>query len=484
MSTLAQQIFKRVILHNKLLAEADLEALLNETPNPEQAVKQLVDRKVLAAKTANQVLSVYRRQLDAVMAEQAGLSSASGVHAEKPKDDAEAQPTRRQAAAEPRTAPSQPGKPPQPATTAGRAPRLESMPAGKALIERLLKEARQAGASDLHLKAGMPPVVRVAGNLRDLPMDPLSAEVCEQSCLAILADGDQRQFLEANDLDFCFDGGPELGRFRANYLRQHRGMDAVFRLIPPQVPSFEELKLPDQVKRLTNHHVGIVLVTGPKGCGKTTTLAAMVDLINSSRAAHIITIEDPIEFVHACKKGHVNQRQVGMHTQSFGNALRATLREAPDVIMVGELRDLETTALAITAAETGHLVLATLHTPDALRTIGRVLDIFPAREQGQIRAMLSESLRGIVSQLLLPSRDGKSMVLALEILINTPAIGHLIREERVFQITGLMQTGKKLGMALMDESLIRLAREGRISKEEAISRAAEAVMVEKELIRV
>jgi twitching motility protein PilT len=247
------------------------------------------------------------------------------------------------------------------------------------------------------------------------------------------------------------------------------------------VPSFDELGLPEQVRKFTEYRVGIVLVTGPKGCGKTTTLAAMVDMINSTRAEHIITVEDPIEFVHPCKMGHVNQRQVGVHTASFSNALRSALREAPDVIMVGEMRDLETTSLAITAAETGHLVLATLHTPNAVRTIGRVLDVFPAKEQSQVRAMLSESLRGIVSQLLLPSSDGTSMELALEILVNTQAIGHLIREEKVHQIRGLMQTGKQHGMVLMDSSLVQLAKDGRIRKEDAIAYAEDVKHVTADL---
>jgi twitching motility protein PilT len=326
------------------------------------------------------------------------------------------------------------------------------------------------GASDLHLKASMAPVVRVHGELKTLPYPPISPEDCEASLLDVLDDEQRERFLQTRDLDFCYDGG-QLGRFRTNYLSEHRGLDAIFRMIPPKVPTFDDLGLPAQVKRFTEYRVGVVLVTGPKGCGKTTTLAAMVDVINSARAEHIITVEDPIEFVQPCKEGHVNQRQVGVHTKSFSNALRSALREAPDVIMVGEMRDLETTSLAITAAETGHLVLATLHTPDAIRTIGRVLDVFPPKEQPQIRAMLSESLRGIISQLLLPAIDGKSMALAVEILVNTQAIGHLIREEKVHQIRGLMQTGKQYGMVLMDESLIRLVKEGRVSKEMAISRA-------------
>jgi twitching motility protein PilT len=207
----------------------------------------------------------------------------------------------------------------------------------------------------------------------------------------------------------------------------------------------------------------------------------MVDLINSTRPEHIITVEDPIEFVHPCKKGHVNQREVGVHTQTFSAALRAALREAPDVIMVGEMRDLETTSLAITAAETGHLVFATLHTPDALRTIDRILDVFPPKEQGQIRSMISESMRGIISQLLLPSVDGKSQELAVEILVNTVAIGNLIREAKTFQLRGVMQTGRKLGMQLMDDSLIELAKANKVSKDDVLAVATERKRVESEL---
>jgi len=233
-------------------------------------------------------------------------------------------------------------------------------------------------------------------------------------------------------------------------------------------------------ERFTEYAVGIVLITGPKGCGKTTTLASMVDLINSTRREHIITIEDPIEFVHQCKEGHLNQREVGTHTKSFGRALRAALREAPDVIVVGEMRDLETTSLAITAAETGHLVLATLHTPDTIRTIGRVLDVFPPKEQGQIRAMLSESLRGVILQRLVPTVDGKSVELAIEILVNNTAVGNTIREDRMFQMRGLMQTGKRLGMVLMDDSLLELVEAGKITFEEGLEQSVDTGYFKKE----
>jgi len=347
---------------------------------------------------------------------------------------------------------------------------------------RILEAAREIKASDVHIKSGEIPLVRVAGALRELEgFAKLDKEAVEAGLLTLVSQAHRERFLTTNDLDFCFDGGEGLGRFRTNFLRQHRGMDGIFRLISAEVPSFAQLKLPPMVKKFTEYKQGIVLITGPKGCGKTTTLAAMVDLINSNRPEHIITIEDPIEFVHPCKKGHVNQREVGAHTGAFANALRAALREAPDVIMVGEMRDLETTSLAITAAETGHLVFATLHTPDAIRTIDRVLDVFPPKEQGQIRSMVSESMRGIVSQLLLPSTDGKSQELAVEILVNTTAIGNLIREEKTFQLRGIMQTGKRLGMQLMDDSLLDLAKTGRISKEEAVAVSTEQARVRKEL---
>jgi twitching motility protein PilT len=484
MTNATQQIFKRIVLHNKLLSESEVDALLRETDDPEQAIKRLVERHVLSEKKAAQFLAVYHKQLEKHEHELEGhwepaLEAANGPGATP-------------AAAEPKPNAAPPGAPPHPDGVLGRAagkphagPALHSsepLPTGGVeLIQRLLQEARHLQASDLHVKAGMPPVARIRSQLQELPVPPLSVDVCEQSLLAILSPQQRERFQATNDLDFCYDGGASLGRFRTNLLRHHRGVDGVFRLISAKVPTFEELHLPEQVKRFTDYRLGIVLVTGPKGCGKTTTLAAMVDRINTSRAAHIITVEDPIEFVHPCKVGHVNQRQVGVHTHSFSNALRSALREAPDVIMVGEMRDLETTSLAITAAETGHLVLATLHTPDAVRTIGRILDVFPPKEQPQIRAMLSESLRGICSQLLLPSTDGSRLELAVEILVNTTAIGHLIREEKMHQVRGLMQTGKQHGMVLMEESLVRLAREGRIRKEDAIAYAEDTKLVEREL---
>ena len=488
MSKATQQVFKRIALHNKLLPEPELDALLAETPDPLKALQQLVERQVVSEKMAAQFQSVYEKQLDKLFAEQIGLDDDGPPPA--PAQAGESRPREEEIAEKPaeraeileRAAPAEKAVDRTTDRVAAVPQEIQPLPEpGLELIHCLMLEARRMGASDLHVKSSMVPVVRLHGTLRDLPRPSLPAAAAEQSLLAILSD-DQRAYFEAElDLDFSYDGGPELGRYRANLLHQHRGIDGVFRLIPEKVPSFDDLKLPDVVKRFTEYRVGVVLVTGPKGSGKTTTLAAMVDRLNRERAEHIITVEDPIEFVHPCKRGHVNQRQVGIHTRSFSNALRSALREAPDVIMVGEMRDLETTSLAITAAETGHLVLATLHTPDAIRTIGRVLDVFPPKEQPQIRAMLSESLRGICSQLLLPGADGHSMVLAVEILVNTQAIGHLIREEKVHQIRGLMQTGKQHGMVLMDESLVRLAKEGRISRQLACEYAENLKYVKAEL---
>ncbi len=487
MSKASQQVFTRIVLRNKLLSEAEVDALLAEFPEPRQALEQLVQRKRLTEKTAEQFWTVYEKKLDQLFAEQLSLDEGDESPGpppipEPPEERSPVASGDQSPAAAPVTSAELEVGPVATGADVESPGDVQPLPApGQELMHRLMSEARRAGASDLHLKTGMPPVIRVRASLQDLPYPPLDAAAVANSLRAILTADQAAAFDEDLDLDFSYDGGAELGRFRTNLLHQHNGVDGVFRLIPEQLPTFEELNLPDVVKRFTEYRVGIVLVTGPKGSGKTTTLAAMVNRINSNRAEHIITVEDPIEFVHPCKKGHVNQRQVGLHTQSFGNALRSALREAPDVIMVGEMRDLDTTSLAITAAETGHLVLATLHTPDAIRTIGRILDVFPPKEQPQIRAMLSESLRGICSQQLLPSADQTEMVLVLEILVNTLAIGHLIREEKVHQIRGLMQTGKQYGMQLMDESLVKLATEGRISREMAITHAENPRYVTKEL---
>jgi twitching motility protein PilT len=277
---------------------------------------------------------------------------------------------------------------------------------------------------------------------------------------------------DSGQVDFAYTLAGK-GRFRSNAYRQQRGIDAVFRVIPPRPPSLTELGLPTSLARLSNYHQGMVLLTGPAGCGKSSTLAALVNIINEERRDHIITIEDPIEYIHPSKQCVVNQRQVGPHTGSFARALRGALREDPDVIAIGELRDLETISLALTAAETGHLVLATLHTNNSIRTVNRILGVFPPNQQDQIRTMVSESLRAIVSQRLIPRADGHGRVPALEILMANKAVGNLIRENKTFQIKSVLQTGASHGMCLLDASLAELVKTRVITREEAQRNADE-----------
>jgi len=345
------------------------------------------------------------------------------------------------------------------ATAAPATPR----PSGDRMLDRILSKAIQIHASDVHLHTGLPVQMRVSGRLLKANSPPLEPEQSEALVMEILTEQERADFTEHNDLDFAY-FLPGVGRFRGNVYRQRKGIDAVFRPIPLEPPTLDQLGMPSSLARLTSFHQGLVLVTGPAGCGKSSTLAALINLINEDRPDHVITVEDPVEFMHRSKTCVVNQRQVRKHTGSFANALRAALREDPDVIAIGELRDLETISLAITAAETGHLVLGTLHTNDAARTINRILDAYPPEQQSQIRAMISESLRAIVSQRLVPVVDGSRRVPALEILLVNIAVSNLIREERVFQLRSVMQTGRSAGMCLFDDSLLDLVRAGTISK--------------------
>lgn len=339
-------------------------------------------------------------------------------------------------------------------------------------IDKYLKYASDLGASDLHIVACSPPLVRLHGILRWFKSKPMEPETTKRLLFEILTPEQLRKFEKLREIDFCYER-ENLGRFRVNIFQSRKGIDGAFRVIPTQVKTLDELGFPKVVKTLLSYRQGLILVTGPAGSGKTTTLGAMVDYINEQRKDHIITVEDPIEIVHHSKNCHVNQREVGIHTNSFAIALRAALREDPDVIMVGEMRDLETVSMAITAAETGHLVLATLHTSSAPRTISRLLDIFPPNQQAQIRAMVSESLRGIICQQLVPRADGKGRVLALEILVVTPAISNLIRENQTFKIVGQMQIGTNLGMQLMDDHLMNLLNAGFITAQEAYERSTD-----------
>ena len=333
-------------------------------------------------------------------------------------------------------------------------------------LDKALKVAAGAKASDVHISPGEPYIVRQFGRLRKLKSDALGPERCRQLIFEILDTEQKERLSEDLQLDFVYEI-PGVGRFRGSAMMHRSGLSASFRIIAPKILTFQELGLPEVVTRVLDNHQGLILVTGATGHGKSTTLAAMVDYINTNRAHHILTAEDPIEFIHPLKRGVVNQRQLGRDTLSYANALRAALREDPDVIMIGELRDLETISLAISAAETGHLVLGTLATSSAPKTVDRIIDSFPAGEQSQIRAMLSESLMAVITQRLMPGVDRKRMVLAVEILIGTLPMANLIRDGKVFQIPSMMQMGKSVGMQIMDNSILALLKEEKISAQEA-----------------
>ena len=334
--------------------------------------------------------------------------------------------------------------------------------------------------SDFHVSSGMRPLFRQFGDLKPASDQILTHDVVKKLLFEILNDEQKGTFEEKNDLDFAHEL-TGLARFRVNYFMQHRGMSGAFRLIPSTVESLDKLGFPEILKDFAGLSRGLVLITGPTGCGKSTTLAAMIDYINKTRTDHIVTIEDPIEFVHFSDKCLIHHRQVGIHTKSFPGALRATLREDPDIIMLGEMRDLETIELAITAAETGHLVFATLHTSSAPKTIDRIIDAFPAGQQAQIRTMLSESLKGIVCQQLLKRTDKPGRVAALEVLVVNVAVSNLIREGKIFQIPSVLQTGKQLGMQMLDTDIMKYYKDGIISAEEAYYKANDKQLFEKSL---
>lgn len=338
-----------------------------------------------------------------------------------------------------------------------------------ASIDGLLKEMVEQGASDLHVTSGAAPYIRVHGGMVALPQyREFSNQEVQGLIFEILTEKQKKSFIERWELDFAY-YIPEVGRFRTNVFMQRKGLGAVFRQIPEQIKTVEELSLPKSMLNLIDCDKGLVLVTGPTGSGKSTTLAALIHHINQHRDAHIITVEDPIEFVHRNVKSLVNQREVGTHTKSFANALKSALREDPDIMLVGELRDLETISLALTAAETGHLVFATLHTNSAAKTIDRIIDVFPEGQQQQIRTMLAESLRGVIAQTLFRRADGQGRVAAFEIMRCTRAISNLIREGKVHQLPSAIQTGSKFGMQLFEKHIEDLLRKGKITKEDAES---------------
>ena len=337
-------------------------------------------------------------------------------------------------------------------------------------ITELLAFSAKQGASDLHLSSGLPPMIRVDGDIRRINLPPMEHKQVHELIYDIMNDKQRKDYEEFLETDFSFEI-PKLARFRVNAFNQNRGSAAVFRTIPSEILTLDDLGAPSIFKDLSMHPRGIVLVTGPTGSGKSTTLAAMVDYINENKPDHILTIEDPIEFVHESKKSLVNQREVHRDTLGFNEALRSALREDPDIVLVGELRDLETIRLALTAAETGHLVFGTLHTSSASKTIDRIVDVFPAAEKEMVRAMLSESLRAVISQTLL-KKVGGGRIAAHEIMVGTPAIRNLIREGKIAQMYSAIQTGQGSGMQTLDQNLKELMAKGLINKEEARFRAA------------
>ncbi|HBR17734.1 MAG: type IV pili twitching motility protein PilT [Deltaproteobacteria bacterium RIFCSPLOWO2_12_FULL_43_16] len=340
-------------------------------------------------------------------------------------------------------------------------------------LQDLLKLMIDKNGSDLHITAGSPPRIRIHGKLLPLDIPLLTPTDTKQMTYTVLADAQKHKFEEENELDFSF-GLKGLSRFRGNLFIQRGAVAGVFRTIPFQIKTFQELGLPPVVEEFTKKPRGLILVTGPTGSGKSTTLASMINRINEEREDHIITIEDPIEYLHPSKKALVNQREVGADTQTFKKALKHVLRQDPDVVLLGELRDMETIETALTVAETGHVCFATLHTNSCVQTMNRIIDVFPAHQQSQIRAQLSFVLEGVMSQLLIPTADGKGRALALEIMVPNPAIRNLIREDKVHQIYSQMQVGQaKFGMQTMNQSLLILYQRRFISLEEAIGRSSE-----------
>lgn len=337
-------------------------------------------------------------------------------------------------------------------------------------VSELLAFTVKNKASDLHLSSGEPPMIRIHGDMTRIKMPPLEAREVQAMVYDIMNDGQRKHFEEFLELDFSFSLG-DIARFRVNVFKQNRGLSAVFRVIPNEVLTMETLNCPAIFKEIAMTPRGICLVTGPTGSGKSTTLAAMIDYINENTKGHVLTIEDPIEFVHKSKNCLVSQRELGPHTHSFANSLKAALREDPDVVLVGEMRDLETISLALTAAETGHMVFGTLHTSSAPKTIDRIIDVFPAAEKDMVRAMLSESLRAVISQTLIKTSDGQGRLAAHEIMIGNPAIRNLIRENKIPQMVSVMQTSAREGMQTLDSNLQELVKARKITQQAAMEKA-------------
>jgi len=439
--TRQDQMFGKIALKNNLLTEEQLSQSFSELPPGMNLGAFLVTKGRVSEKHA----SAIRRKVE----QRLGAEPTS-------KSSTQATASGRKAAVAPREG----------ALTPEQVAEMDwSDLVGKPLGDYFAR-ARELGASDFHFQTDCPPMLRLHGVLIRLRHPTLTPEDTERSIRDMLTEEEWSEVSEQLDFDFCYERETH-GRYRTNVLRQRKGWDTVARIIPNDVPSLESLHLPPVLRQFTLYNQGIVLVTGPAGSGKSSTMAALIDIINNEREDHVVTVEDPIEFIFESKSCNVNQRHVRRHTASFASALRSAMRADPDVIMVGEMRDLETISMAITAAETGHLVIGTLHTTNAVRSIDRIIDVFPPREQEQIRAMVSESMRGVVSQQLLTRADGLGVEPALEIMFATPAVGNMIREQKTYQLRSVLQTGRKRGMITMDDSIRELLKSGLITRETA-----------------
>jgi len=439
----ADQLFGKIALKNNLLTEDQLRQSIAELSAGSDLASTLVAKGLVSEKHATAI----RQKVEERLAEEPAAGEGGEAEERLP-----------------------PAPPREGAITPEQVAQQEwSDLAGKPLGEYLVR-ARKIGASDFHFQTDSPPMVRIHGKLVRVRHPVLTPEMTERAIRSLLTEEEWKEASEHLDFDFCYERETH-GRYRTNVFRQRKGWDVVFRLIPAKISTLEELHLPDVLRQFTQYNQGIVLVTGPAGSGKSSTMAALIDIINEDRHDHIVTVEDPIEFVFPSKNCNVNQRHVRRHTASFATALRSAMRADPDVIMVGEMRDLETISMAITAAETGHLVIGTLHTTNAVRSIDRIIDVFPPREQEQIRAMVSESMRGVISQQLITRADGLGVEPALEIMFSTPAVANLIRESRTYQLLSVLQTGKKQGMTTMDDSIRGLLNRGLITREAAIFHA-------------
>jgi twitching motility protein PilT len=431
-------MFGRIALKNQLVGEADLRRVMSSLTRGSDLGKALVAEGLISAKHAEAISKKVAQRLEG----QSTAASAGGAEGQV-----------------------------KTTTRAGvisvvDVQRMDfTSMVGKPLIE-YLRKARELGCSDFHFQVDSAPLVRLHGHLIRWKHPALTAKDTARTIEGLLDEKQWKDLQQDQDLDYCLDDG-DRGRYRTNCFKQRKGFEAVFRIIPTKVPSLEDLHMPEVLSQFTQYNQGIVLVTGPAGCGKSATLAAIVERINQQRHDHIVTVEDPIEYIFTPAGCNINQRHVHHHTESNYSALRSAMRADPDVIMVGEMRDVETISMAITAAETGHLVLATLHTTNAIRSIDRLIDVFPPREQEQVRAMVSESMRGVISQQLLPRKDGTGVEPALEIMFTTPAVGNLIREGKTYQLASVLQTGRKQGMITMDDSIRNLLRKGIVTLETA-----------------